>query len=252
MLAHEILEGADPTLVLIHGWTCDRQSMQPVAQAFSAHRRVLLDLLGHGQSAYDQLGHTEDLSIAAQARAVLDITPANALLVGHSMGAQIAVSAAAQAPGHVAGLVLLDPAPLVSYPKALASMQAVASLIKEGDVHAHMRRFGANQVRLIEDYAAYAAIIETMAKTKPSVVHAAMAAMQAFDGAGQLAQVQCPGLMIVIDKALNRCADVARVNPKIMTGQVAGSGHMVQYEVMDQVKAMMQRFFRLHGFLPAS
>jgi pimeloyl-ACP methyl ester carboxylesterase len=243
MLAHEILPGHDPTLVLIHGWTCNRLAMQPIAEAFSAQRRVMLDLLGHGGSA-----HLGDLSIAAQARAVLEVTPPGAVLVGHSMGAQIAVSAAAQAPEKVAGLVLLDPAPLVSYPKAIASMHAVYNQLKDGDVHERMRRFGAEQVRLIEDYARYAPILDIMAATDIFVVRAAMEAMIAFDGPGQLAKVQCPGLMIVIEKALNRCADIAKANPRIMTGQVAGSGHMVQYEVMDQVRAMMQRFFRLHGF----
>jgi hypothetical protein len=41
--------------------------------------------------------------------------------------------------------------------------------------------------------------------------------------------------------------DLARANKKLMTGQVVGSGHSLQFEVMDQVKPMMERFFTLHG-----
>jgi pimeloyl-ACP methyl ester carboxylesterase len=31
-----------------------------------------------------------------------------------------------------------------------------------------------------------------------------------------------------------------------MTGQVAGAGHMIQFEVIDQVAAMMRRFLEIN------
>jgi hypothetical protein len=46
---------------------------------------------------------------------------------------------------------------------------------------------------------------------------------------------------------MNRLADLARLNRRVTTAQVAGSGHMLQYEVMDQIAPMLRRFFDLNA-----
>ena len=85
-----------------------------------------------------------------------------------------------------------------------------------------------------------------MRGTDPAVTSAVWDAIRAWDGRAAIAEVVCPTLLIVVDKPLNRPADVARLNPKVTTGQVAGAGHMIQFEVMDQVAAMMRRFLELY------
>lgn len=242
-LAHDDLPGAEPALVLIHGWSCTRWTMNPVAQAFPGHRRLVIDLPGHGQSA-DQA----DLSIAAQARAVLATMPPRAILVGHSMGAQIVVEAAVQAPDRVMGAVLLDPAPLVSYPKAIESFQGLNAHVQKADMPTFLEGFARKQVVRFSDPAIVDQMAQVMAATDPQVARRAFQAMIDFDGSARMAAMSCPTLMIVIDKALNRPADVIRVNPKVMTGQLVGAGHMVQFEAMDQVAAMMRRWLDLKGF----
>jgi pimeloyl-ACP methyl ester carboxylesterase len=239
-LAHAWLAGDARPLVLIHGWTCDRAAMQPVADAFPGHRRLLLDLGGHGASPKDA-----SLTIADQAHAVLALTPPGAMLIGHSMGGQIALEAACLAPETVAAAVLLDPAPIVPHDKAKAYADAMAAQLAKVDIPSMLRAFGRQQLIRASDPAAIDALIDTMAAIDPAIARAAWEQVRSYDGASALIRLTRPTLVINIDKALNRLPDLARASKQIHTAQVMGSGHMLQFEVMDQVAAMIRRFLAL-------
>jgi pimeloyl-ACP methyl ester carboxylesterase len=102
--------GAGTTIVLLHAGVCDRRSWSEVgAQLAGAGRDVVAyDRRGFGDvaPASAPFRHVDDLL------AVLDaVSPgAPAWLVGSSMGGQVALDAALEAPERVAGLVLLAPA----------------------------------------------------------------------------------------------------------------------------------------------
>lgn len=232
----------NPPLVLIHGWTCDHRAMAPVAAAFPEHQATLVDLLGHGRSPM-----AASYAIEAQAAAVLAVAPERAVYVGHSMGAQVAIAAAVAAPERVAALVLLDPAFIAPHDKALAFGEGMRTQLARVDIPSMIEVFGRNQIVSAADPAVVEALVGVMKATDPAVTRAAWDAILAWDGRKAIAAVDCPVLLVAIDKALNRPADVARLNPKVVTGQVAISGHMLQFEVMDQVAAMMRRFLQING-----
>ena len=231
-------------LVLIHGWSCDHTAMLPVAEAFPQRHAICLDLPGHGRSPA-----AETYTIEANAAAVLAAMPGNSILVGHSMGAQIAVEAAVQAPERVAGLVLLDPAPIVPHESARSYVEDMRHHIMRLDpsqLADMLEVFGRRQIIRATDPTAIDALVDTMTRTPAAVVRACWDAVCDWNGAAAFPRLTCPTLAIVIDKALNRPVNLARALPKVMTGQVSGAGHMLQFEVMDQVAAMMQRFFTLN------
>lgn len=97
-----------PTLVFIHGASLDHTVWTLQTRYFAHHGRNVLaiDLPGHGRSAGPALG-----SIAALADWVIRLLDAarleKAALVGHSMGALIALEAASRAPSRVWALALL-------------------------------------------------------------------------------------------------------------------------------------------------
>jgi pimeloyl-[acyl-carrier protein] methyl ester esterase len=231
----------DPPFTLIHGWTCDHGAMLPVAEAFPDHSSTLVDLPGHGKSP-----KASDYSIEAQAAAALAVAPPRSVWIGHSMGAQVSIAAAVAAPERVAGLVLLDPAFIAPHDKARAFGQSVTKQLDRFDIPSMMEAFARGQFIKASDPAAVERLVATMRGTDPAVTRAAWDAVVAWDGRTAIARVTCPSLMIVVDKPLNRPADVARLNENLMTGQVAGSGHMVQFEVMEQVAAMMRRFLEIN------
>jgi pimeloyl-ACP methyl ester carboxylesterase len=238
--------GAPLRFVMVHGWTCDHGSMEPVAAAFPDADSTLVDLLGHGASP-----KAASYAIADQAAAALASTGGRAVWVGHSMGAQVALEAARQAPERVAGVALLDPAFIAPTDKALAFGQGMQTQLARVDIPAMIELFGRNQIVSATDSDAVETLVATMRATDPAVVRAAWDAILTWDGRAALAAMACPGLVIAIDKPLNRLPDLARLNARLMTGQVAGSGHMVQFEVMDQVAAMMRRMLALAGLLSA-
>jgi pimeloyl-ACP methyl ester carboxylesterase len=239
--------GARPMLH-VHGWCCDRRAMLPVARAFSGRGHLLVDLPGHGASPPGP-----DWAIGSHARAVLEVAPAGALLVGHSMGGQVVLAAAATAaPGQVSGVVLLDPAHIIPTEKALETGRRLADKLERHPPGEVVRAFARAQIQgPVADPQAFDALVEIMAATPPESARAQWAAILAWAeqglGAAALERLAVPALVISCAKPVNRLADLARASRQVMTGQVAGAGHMLQFEAMDQVAPMVRRWLRLHA-----
>ncbi|MFP3569134.1 acetoin dehydrogenase dihydrolipoyllysine-residue acetyltransferase subunit [Paraburkholderia sp. SIMBA_030] len=105
-------EGGTPA-VLIHGFGGDLNNWLFNHADLAAHRTVwALDLPGHGESGKAvETGSAEEL--ADSVIAFLDDRGiGNAHLIGHSMGALVAMTVAAKAPGRVASLALISGAGL--------------------------------------------------------------------------------------------------------------------------------------------
>ncbi|MBA2779623.1 alpha/beta fold hydrolase [Billgrantia kenyensis] len=130
-IAYEVHGSGEPTLVFIHGWSCDGRYWRGQVPYFSQHHRVVtIDLAGHGHSGQER----EDFTMPAfgeDVKAVLeDLDVEQALLIGHSMGGPVAVEATRLMPERVIGIVGVDTfhhvAPQMSQPdleQMLAPMQ---------------------------------------------------------------------------------------------------------------------------------
>ncbi|MHB8417097.1 MAG: alpha/beta fold hydrolase [Myxococcales bacterium] len=104
--------GSGPTLVLLHGLGATGESFTPVVDALSPRYRLIVpDLLGNGRSAKPDIDYTP----AALAEHVLELLEAVGAgpvraVIGHSLGACVAVELAASLGPSVA-LCLVDPPP---------------------------------------------------------------------------------------------------------------------------------------------
>ena len=103
--------GTGPAVVFVHGFGASlyswRHQLEPVLQA--GYRVVAFDNAGfgfsdHAAGAFDNAAYTKLLLALLDSLEIPD-----AVLVGHSMGGQIAAEVAVAAPHRVRGLVLLDP-----------------------------------------------------------------------------------------------------------------------------------------------
>ncbi|MDI3322788.1 pimeloyl-ACP methyl ester esterase BioH [Pontibacterium granulatum] len=94
---------ANPALVMLHGWGMNSSIWLNVLPALEEHFSItLIDLPGLGQSpALDRL--TFDAAVDA----LLAAAPKRAHWLGWSLGGQLAVAAAAKAPGRVSALVMV-------------------------------------------------------------------------------------------------------------------------------------------------
>ncbi|MGY2080268.1 alpha/beta fold hydrolase [Modestobacter sp. SYSU DS0657] len=96
-----------PGVVLVHGGAVHSGWWDHIAPQLTGHRVVALDLTGHGDSdhrpEYDPLVWAREV-VAVAASAGLD----RPLVVGHSMGGWVAVTAAVEHPAQVGGVVVID------------------------------------------------------------------------------------------------------------------------------------------------
>jgi len=101
------IPGIEPALLLIHGFTDTSRSFSLLAPHLTGRRLVIPDLRGHGASqagsrAFRPADFADDI-----AGLIGRLRLERPILVGHSLGAMIAVEAAASYGGLIGGLVLL-------------------------------------------------------------------------------------------------------------------------------------------------
>ncbi len=108
-IAYEVQGNGEPTLVFIHGWSCDARYWRGQLPYFSAtHRVVTVDLAGHGHSGLGRDAYTLP-AFGEDVKAVLDeLEVEQAILIGHSMGGPVSVEAARLMPERVIGIVGVD------------------------------------------------------------------------------------------------------------------------------------------------
>ena len=129
----DVAGDGSPAFVFIHGIACDRRSWQPQFESLQgAHRCINVDLRGRGASKpvppFDTSQAAAD--VAAVVRA-FDAAPA--IVVGHSLGALIALLVGARFADVVTGTVLVD-APLTS--AASGGLEALAQRVRARGVAA--------------------------------------------------------------------------------------------------------------------
>ncbi len=98
-----------PTLVLVHGWACDRRDFDAVAGFLPAdYRAVAIDLAEHGESRSSR----EVWTMEEFARDVAAVLKAESIetcvVVGHSLGGAVAVEVGRLLPEVVSHVVALD------------------------------------------------------------------------------------------------------------------------------------------------
>lgn len=258
-------------LVLVHGWCCDRSAVAPLAHALSTarpgsphapHRVTTPELPGHGvvppaleaatgePARVDLVGYGKHIRrVAAEAGLTRPV------VVGHSMGALVALAALAASSAEdsqpdsqpeyaeVRGAVLLDPAPVVN-PRAKRFWTEAADQIA-ADADGHWRRQFADALFLPTDTVDRESITEGIAAAPITTAAAEARAIAAFDGAGALAAVRRP-LLVIHAATAERGLREHLSDPSLLTvGQTVGAGHFHHLEVPDQVVPMIERWLRV-------
>ena len=114
-------------LVLLPGMMCDARLFGPQIAAFSGRRAVHVAPLGGAETT------------AALAAEVLAHAPPRFALAGLSMGGIVAMEMAAQAPGRLAGLALLDTNPRAELPEVKARRGPQMEKAQAGHLRSVMR-----------------------------------------------------------------------------------------------------------------
>ncbi len=115
-------------LIILHGLFGNRRNWARLAKEWAAERRVICaDLRNHGQSPW-----TPDMDYPAMAGDIAALieaeTSGRALLLGHSLGGKAAMMTALTWPDSVAGLIVVDIAPVAYDRPGLDGVDAMLSV----------------------------------------------------------------------------------------------------------------------------
>jgi pimeloyl-ACP methyl ester carboxylesterase len=244
VLAYDEAGQGDPPILLVHCWTGDHTFFAPQMAHFSgAHRVVAVDLRGHGASDKPQQDYTVEGFADDLAWLCDQIGLQQSVVVGHSMGGNVALELARRYPDVPVAIVLVDSA-IVPPAGLIEAVEALAASLRGPGYREAQRRFMGDLTFLpTDDPRDKARIIDLMSAAPQHVMGNALEHhILHWDGAGAAAACKVPALYI---GAATPLADVARFRelcPHLIVGQTVGAGHFNNQLVPEQVNAMIDRF----------
>ena len=172
-IRYEVHGAGEPSLVLVHGWSCDRTYWDAqIAHFDDSYRVVTVDLAGHGESG---LGR-ESWTIAAFGQDVVAVVEElgldRAVLVGHSVGGPVVLEAARRLGDRVIGVVGADTFGDVSQTYTQAQVDRMIEPFRT-DFAAAMRNFVEAVFVAASDSALVEWVIEDMSAAPPEIAIAA-------------------------------------------------------------------------------
>lgn len=188
-ISYEVFGSGEPTLVLVHGWSCDTRYWRAQVPALSKkHRVVVLDLAGHGHSGMTRTRYTMR-AFGEDVRAVTEATGSKqVILIGHSMGGSVIAEAAQLMPGRVIGLIGVDTLENVEYPLTAEEFKKMVAPM-EKDFISGSRQFVGEMLYPETDRQLKEWIIADISSAPPNVALSAMQEMMGQYITGEAAKV---------------------------------------------------------------
>jgi len=236
--------GEGAPIVLVHGFGADLNGWRPLVRHFAPGRPALaLDLPGHGKSAALEAPDLESLAAALDA-ALSEEGLGAAHLVGHSLGAAVAVAFAARHPKLARSLTLLAPGGLGP---------DFNGAFLEGFLRAHSEASLAPWLRLLAtDEAALGGAMAktTLRQRRETGVGAAQqrlaaalfpGGVQAFDVRERLARFAGPAKVIFgLDDRIIPPHHAHGLPGSVAVHLFANIGHMPHFEARDEMAQLIQ------------
>jgi len=173
-ISFEVYGAGEPTLVFVHGWSCDARYWRAQVPHFSkSHRVVTLDLAGHGHSGTKRLQYSM-LAFGEDVRVVTESTGSRrVILIGHSMGGSVIAEAARLMPSRVIGLIGIDTLENIEYPMTREELKKMIAPL-EKDFRTGSRQFVEEMISPQTDPQLREWILSDMSAAPPAVALSAM------------------------------------------------------------------------------
>jgi pimeloyl-ACP methyl ester carboxylesterase len=230
---YRVYGAGEPALVFIHGWSCDSNYWrEQIAEFSKKYTLVTVDLAGHGGTDGNRTEWTMAHFGQDVVAAVGAVQSEKLILVGHSMGGNVAVEAARVLKGRVIGIIGVDTFKSIGGPRP--SKQQIAAIMKpfETDFIGNTRKivdqtfFAPNADPQLRQKIAY-----DMSLSPPRVAVPAMRALLEYDFDEPLKDLDVP--IVAINSDLGEPVNEARIRkvlPKFRAVTLAGDGHFLMME----------------------
>lgn len=243
-LAYEDTHTALPPLVLVHGCGFDHGSLANQAVFFSkSHRVISVDLRGHGESDAPEQDYTMASFADDLAWLCTELALVKPIVVGHSMGGNVALELAARYPELVSSIVMIDSAmfPPQSMHDTL-SPQFFEALA--GPHYLDVYRQLLSGLYLPTDTQS-SQLIAAVHVPKHVLVSAVPNHTTDYDATGAATACHVPTAHIFSVMPFLDLARFQSLTPQLISASTLGSGHFSPVEVPDQINAMIARFIKV-------
>jgi len=188
-ISYEVYGAGDPTLVFVHGWSCDARYWRAQLSYFpKRHRVVVLDLAGHGHSGSSRSKYTMK-AFGEDVQAVSEATNSHSvILIGHSMGGSVIAEAARLMPDRVIGLIGVDTLDNIEYPLTQEELDQMLAPLKS-DFKAGSREFIKQMISSDMDQAMREWILADVSSAPSSVALSAINEMMSQYITGEAAKI---------------------------------------------------------------
>jgi pimeloyl-ACP methyl ester carboxylesterase len=234
-------DAAKPAVVFLHGAGFDRTAWRLQTRYFAHHGRAVLavDFPGHGWSDRPTLA---DITALADwtAKLIAAAGLKSAALVGHSMGALVALDAAARYPDKVRALGLCGiAAEMPVHPEMLESAKANTLKVQELMTFWGMGNALHKGGMVSPGLWLRRESLAVLSANKPDVIHADLAACHAYkDALARAASVKCPTVLVLGDGDLMTPAAKAKPLAQTIAGSrtvvIPDCGHFMMVERPDE------------------
>ena len=245
-LAYEDSSSNLPPILFVHGWGCDHTFLAPQVKHFSkSHRAIAVDLRGHGKSdapheEYSMSSFADDLAFLCE-----ELFLKKPVVVGHSMGGNVALEFAARYPDLPSSVVLIDS--VILPPSAfIDALRPLDGALQSAEYVSVFRHAASSLFLEIDDADRKKQILAVLPKAPQHVlVPAFRQHVTEYDATAAASGCRVPVAYIGAQVSMVDLARFRSACPQLMTAQTLGAGHFSPLEVPDQINAMLTRFIEV-------
>ncbi|HEY2276004.1 MAG TPA: alpha/beta hydrolase [Steroidobacteraceae bacterium] len=242
-LEYRVFGRGEPAVLLVHGWCGNAEYWRSQFDALkSRYTVVALDLAGHGASGANRTDWSIANYAADVATVARQIPNAQLVLVGHSMGADVALAAVPRVGPRVIGVIAVDALRSVGMPP-----------LSPGEIEAKLAPFRADFVgatralvtdRLFEkgaDSLLVQKVAYDMSLRSPAVAVPTLAKLLAFDLATVLPSVHVPVYAINSDLAPTDAERIRKSLPDLTLDVLPHTGHFLMLEAPERFNPLLTK-----------
>jgi len=240
-LEYRVFGRGEPAVILVHGWCENADYWHTQFDALkSRYTVVALDLAGHGASGANRSDWSMARYAADVATVARQIPNAHLVLVGHSMGADVALAAVPRMGNRVIGVIAVDALRSVGMPPLTAGEIEAKVAPFRSDFIGTTRALVSDQLfekgadPLLVQKVAY-----DMSLRSPAVAVPTLEKVLAFDLATVLPSVHVPVYAINSDLAPTDADRIRKSLPDFTLDVLPHSGHFLMLEAPERFNPLL-------------
>lgn len=245
---YSLTGSGEQNYVLLHGTGANHKQLAPQIDYFSRKGRVLaIDHRGHGDSDKPESEYTIEQFSQDVAFVCQELDFRSPIIIGASMGGNIAVEIAAQYPNLPSAIALLDSSLL--YPdEFLPVLSEYRDKLGKADQYVDTVKMIADNSCLSTDKCK-SEIEAMLLQTPQHVWQSAFVNMLMWDEKFVKQRIKSIKIPLLYVEAHTRLVDLELLQslyPDLVYGKVVGAGHLISLEAPEQVNPMVDRFIQTY------